>query len=105
MNLTCDACAEPIKWNDHVCPLKGAFKNRWMVTGNHTKQIEYYWKQCRFDATYWCLECWKADSERKAARDGYELLYKREFDLMKEWGMVSQKKVQRMEAYDPCKRK
>ena len=100
MKITCDGCRLPIQRNDGVAPLKGAFKNKEMVIGCSTKQMKHFWKECRFDATYWCLSCWKRDREFKAKRDCCQLPYKSDFTLMVEWGMISREKLARMEKYN-----
>ena len=93
MKLKCDECGGRIEWKDRTCPLPGAFKHRSEIIGKSTKQIEHYWKEHRFDATYWCLLCWKKDRQRQKQP------FLRDFELMVELGMVTMSKYKRMEAY------
>ncbi len=66
-----------------------------MVIGKSTKQIEHFWKEKRFDATYWCLSCWKKDRKKQNQP------FMRDFELKVELGMVTKSKFDRMEAYGP----
>ena len=93
MQLKCDECGERIKFLDKTCPLPGAFRHRSKVIGKSTKQIAYFWKECRFDATYWCLSCWKKDRRRQG------LPFLRDFELKVELGMVTKSKCKRIETY------
>jgi len=69
-----------------------------MVIGKSGLQMKHFWNERRFDATYWCLACWKNDREKKGLRR------LRDFDLMVELGMIDKRKSDRREAYGTKRR-
>ena len=98
MKLKCDSCGERVEWNDKMCKVKGMYVNRSMVIGKSGLQMKHFWNERRFDATYWCLSCWKKDREKK------DLPRLRDFDLMVELGMIAQTKADRRETYGTKRR-
>ena len=95
MKLKCDSCGERVGWNDKMAKVKGMYVNRSMVIGKSGLQLKHFWNERRFDATYWCLACWKKDREKK----GLPRLH--DFGLMVELGMIAEKKADRRVAFGP----
>ena len=98
MKLKCDSCGQRVEFNDKMCKVKGMYVNRSMVIGKSGLQMKHFWKERRFDATYWCLKCWKNDRAEKG------LPHLRDYDLMVELGMIDKTKSDRREAYGTKRR-
>ena len=78
-----------------MAKVKGMYVNRSMVIGKSGLQMKHFWNERRFDATYWCLACWKKDRKKKG------LPWLCNFDLMVELGMIQQAKADRREEFGP----